>query len=221
TLIRAWQNIPVVSFLLLRGRCASCQTKISWRYPLVELFTGILTVAVAFHFGWGWPVLAAFILTWTLIAASGIDYDHQLLPDHLTLPLMWLGLLLSLFHQHFDATPLFPTPTDAILGAALGYAILRGIYQLFKWVTGKEGMGFGDFKLLAALGAWFGWQYLLLIIMLSAGVGAIIGLALIWFTKHGREKPIPFGPFLAAAGWLALLWGPEVVAYYAHHVFSY
>lgn len=213
TMITAWQNIPVVSYLFLRGACANCKTKISIRYPLIELFTGVLSAAVAWKFGATWYCGAALILTWALIALSVIDFDHQLLPDDITLPLLWLGLLLSLAPM-IPSLELPVSSRDSIIGAAAGYLSLWSVYKLFKWLTGKEGMGYGDFKLLAVLGAWLGWQMLLVIILLSACVGAIVGISLVIFRGRDRNIPIPFGPYLAAAGWIALMWGDQIVGSY-------
>ncbi|MCU7923036.1 MAG: A24 family peptidase [Candidatus Thiodiazotropha sp. (ex Dulcina madagascariensis)] len=201
--IRAWENIPVVSWLLLKGRCSHCHTRISPRYPIVEAVTGVMSLAVALHFGVSWTTLAALFLTWALIALSMIDFDVQLLPDNITLPFLWLGLLLSL-------AALFTDPRSAIIGAAAGYLSLWSVYQLFKRLTGKEGMGYGDFKLLAMLGAWLGWHYLPQIIMLSAFVGAVVGILLIVLRGRDRNIPIPFGPYLAAAGWISLMWGEQI-----------
>jgi leader peptidase (prepilin peptidase)/N-methyltransferase len=201
--IRPWENIPLLSYLLLRGRCSSCHNTISVRYPLVEAVTALLSVLIVWRFGLGWEAAAGLVLTWGLIALVLIDYDTQLLPDVITLPLLWIGLLLSL-------TGLFTDSHSAILGAALGYGSLWTIFQLFRLVTGKEGMGFGDFKLFAALGAWLGWQYLPQIILLSACTGALVGMALILSKRHERQVPIPFGPYLAVAGWISLMWGPEI-----------
>lgn len=212
--IRAYENIPVLSWLLLRGRCAGCSKPISPRYPLIELTTAILSAVIATYFGFSWETLAALLFTWTLIALTMIDYDRQWLPDNLTLPLLWAGLLLSLGHGAVDSQRLFVAPQSAIIGAAAGYLSLWGVFHLFRLVTGKEGMGYGDFKLLAALGAWLGWQALPLIVLLSAVVGAVVGVALIAFRRHQRGKPIPFGPFLAAAGWIALLWGDQLSSAY-------
>jgi len=210
--ITALQNIPVVSWLVLRGKCAHCGSPISGRYPLIELATALLSAVVAWHFGFTPHMAAALVMTWLLIGMSMIDVDHQLLPDDMTLPLMWLGLLLSLF----NGAVLPITPTDAIIGAIAGYLSLWLVYHAFKALTGKEGMGYGDFKLLAALGAWLGWQQLPLIILLSACVGAVVGIALIVIRGRDRNLPIPFGPYLAAAGWIAMLWGDQIVAAYLH-----
>ena len=212
--IRALENIPVLSWLVLRGRCAGCRKRISLRYPSIELTTALISMAVAWHFGPGWEMLAALVFSFALIALTMIDYDHKLLPDSITLPLLWLGLVLSLFHGDLPSQRLFIAPATAIAGAAAGYLSLWSVYQAFKLVTGKEGMGFGDFKLLAALGAWLGWQALPLIIILSAVVGAVVGGVLMIATRHGRETPIPFGPFLAAAGWIALIWGDTLTGQY-------
>ncbi len=201
--IRFYENIPVLSYLWLRGKCTSCQTSISTRYPLIELLTGVLSVVVAWHFGFGLQAGAALLLTWALIALSMIDVDHQLLPDTITLPLLWLGLALSLF-------PVFADMRSSLIGAIAGYLSLWIVYQLFKLVTGKEGMGFGDFKLLAALGAWMGWQALPVIVLLSSAVGALLGGAMIAMQGRDRAQPIPFGPYLAIAGWIALLWGEQI-----------
>ena len=214
TQITALQNIPVLSYLVLRGKCAHCQTAISKRYPIIELLTAIMTAIVGWRFGFGWEAAVAILMTWTLIAISVIDIDHQLIPDSLSLPLLWGGLLLSLFHPQNGADILFVDPQTAIVGAIAGYLTLWSIYHLFRIITGKEGMGYGDFKLLAALGAWLGWQMLPLIVLLSAVVGATVGIALILFKSHGRDVPIPFGPYLAAAGWIAMLYGPQIVDRY-------
>jgi len=203
TPIKPWHNIPVLSYLWLRGRCAACGAPISARYPLVELLTGLLTAAVACRFGLSWELVAAAILTWSLIALSGIDFDHQLLPDRITQPLLWLGLVLSL-------GGFFTTTEDAIIGAAAGYLSLWLVFQGFRLLTGKEGMGFGDFKLLAVFGAWLGWQILPQIVLISSVVGALLGGTLMLRRRHERNQPIPFGPFLAIAGWIALMWGDEI-----------
>jgi leader peptidase (prepilin peptidase) / N-methyltransferase len=214
-MITAWQNIPIVSYVLLRGACANCGTKISIRYPLIELLTGVLSAAVAWKFGVTWYCGAALVLTWALVALSAIDFDHQLLPDDITLPLLWIGLLLSVAPT-IPSLGLPVSTTDAVIGAAAGYVSLWSIYKLFKWLTGKEGMGYGDFKLLAALGAWLGWQMLLVVILISAFAGAIVGIALVAFRGRDRDIPIPFGPYLAAAGWIALMWGDRLLDSYFH-----
>lgn len=205
--IKAWQNIPVISFIWLKGRCRTCQKPIGLRYPLVEVSAALLGLLVAWHFPLGLPLFAMLIFSWTLLALSLIDYDHQLLPDQLTLPLLWLGLLMNL---NATFTPL----DNAVLGAVLGYLSLWSVYWLFKLITGKEGMGYGDFKLLAALGAWLGMDMLLLIILLSSAVGASVGIALVLLQKQDSQKPIPFGPYLAAAGFLAALWGQDILTFY-------
>jgi leader peptidase (prepilin peptidase)/N-methyltransferase len=205
--IRFYENIPVLSYLVLGGKCSSCGTGISLRYPLIELLTGILSAVVAWHFGFGWQTATALLLTWALIALSVIDFDHQLLPDSITLPVLWLGLLLSLF-------PVFVDMRSSLIGAIAGYMSLWTIYQAFKLLTGKEGMGFGDFKLLALLGAWMGWQALPMIVLLSSAVGAILGGALIAIRGRDSQTPMPFGPFLAIAGWIALLWGDRISSAY-------
>jgi leader peptidase (prepilin peptidase)/N-methyltransferase len=211
--ITALQNIPLLSWLLLRGRCASCGKPISVRYPLIEALTGILSGLMAWKLGFGWPVLAAMVLTWFLIALTFIDIDHQLLPDSLTLPLLWIGLLLSLWgSQAGTAVPV--DSRSSLIGAMAGYGSLWSVYHLFRLLTGKEGMGYGDFKLFAALGAWLGWQMLLPIILIAAVVGAVVGIVLITVRGQNRSTPIPFGPFLAAAGWLMLMFGPRLVTSY-------
>lgn len=205
--IRAWENVPVLSFLWLRGKCSSCGEAISWRYPILELLSGTLAAAVAWRFGFGWETVAAMLFTWTLIALAFIDYDTQLLPDDITLPLLWAGLLVNVTH-------LFVPLPAAVIGAIAGYSAFWLIYQAFKLLTGKEGMGFGDFKLLAALGAWLGWQQLPLIVLLSSLLGAVIGIIFILLMGRDRRLPIPFGPFLCAAGWIALMWGDAIIRYY-------
>ena len=212
--IAAIHNIPVLSYLALRGRCAHCKAGISARYPLVELLSGLATALVAWQLGFGWPAACAIVVTWFLIALTFIDLDEQLLPDTLTLPLLWLGLLASLTGWASSAASLPKDPVSAIGGAAIGYLSLWTLYHLFRLLTGKEGMGYGDFKLLAALGAWLGWQMLLPVVLLSAGVGAIIGVVLIATRRQQRGNPIPFGPFLATAGWVTMLWGPQMVGRY-------
>lgn len=211
--ITAAQNIPVVSWLLLRGKCANCKAPISARYPIIELFTAILSAAVAWKFGVHWYTAAALFFTWMLIAMSGVDFDTTLLPDNMTLPLLWVGLLLSIV----GTDPSLGLPVDmksSIIGAVAGYLSLWSVYHLFKLLTGKEGMGYGDFKLFGALGAWLGWQSLPLIILLSAFTGAVVGITLIVVRGRDRNIPIPFGPYLAAAGWIALMWGDELIGSY-------
>jgi leader peptidase (prepilin peptidase)/N-methyltransferase len=212
--ITALQNIPVLSYLFLGGKCGHCKAPISKRYPAIELATAILTAAVAWRFGFGWEAAAAIFITWTLIAISVIDFDHQIIPDALSLPLVWAGLLMSLFHPLAGAEVLFVEPKASIVGAIAGYLVLWSIYHVFRMVTGKEGMGYGDFKLLAALGALLGWQMLHLIVLLSAVVGVIVGIGLIVLRSHDRQVPIPFGPFLAAAGWIAMIYGQQIVDRY-------
>lgn len=207
--IRPWHNIPVLSWLWLRGRCANCRTPISIQYPLVELVSGIIAAVCAWHFGWSPQLAGALILSWTLLTLAVIDLRTQLLPDNLTLPLLWLGLLLSLGH-------IYCTPIAAILGAAIGYLLLWSVYHLFRLLTGKEGMGYGDFKLLAALGAWLGAVNLPMILLLASLVGAVVGIGLIVFRNHGRNVPIAFGPYLAGAGWIALIWGDQLLGLAAH-----
>jgi leader peptidase (prepilin peptidase)/N-methyltransferase len=210
TQINALQNIPVLSYLFLRGKCGHCRAAISARYPAIEALTAVLTGLVAWHFGFGWEALAGIALTWALVAITFIDVDHQLIPDSLSLPLLWLGLLLSLFHPLAGAQVLFIAPTTALAGAMAGYLSLWSVYHLFRLVTGKEGMGYGDFKLLAALGAWLGWQALPMIIILSAAVGAVVGITLMLVRGRDKNVPMPFGPFLAAAGWLAMMYGEQI-----------
>jgi leader peptidase (prepilin peptidase)/N-methyltransferase len=218
--ITALENIPVLSWLWLRGRCRGCAAPISLRYPSVELLTGALSLAVAWRFGVTAEAAAALVLTWCLIALAGIDLETQFLPDSITLPLLWIGLLLSLASARVPHESLFPDPRTAIIGAVAGYMSLWCVFQLFRFATGKEGMGYGDFKLLAALGAWLGWQRLLLVIPLSACVGAVVGLTLIALRRHARAKPIPFGPFLAAAGWIAMMWGDDIIDAYLDTVMT-
>lgn len=207
--IRFWENIPVISYLLLGGKCANCKTSISLQYPGIEVITAILSISVAYIYGVSWMTLLGLILTWTLVALTVIDIQTQLLPDNLTLPLLWLGLIAN-------SSQLFTDLESAVWGAIAGYMILWTVYQVFKKLTGKEGMGFGDFKLLAALGAWMGWQMLPQIIILSSLVGAAIGIALIIFKRHERSVPIPFGPYLAIAGWIAFIWGQEINQAWLH-----
>ncbi|MBI3576242.1 MAG: prepilin peptidase [Gammaproteobacteria bacterium] len=205
--IRALENIPVLSFLWLRGKCAACGKAISWRYPAVELLTGILSLAVAWRLGIAPAALAALFLTWALIALAFIDYDRQILPDDIALPLLWAGLLLNVFG-------VFVPLSSAVIGAAAGYGSLWLVYQIFRLATGKEGLGFGDFKLFAALGAWLGWQQLPLILLLSSFLGAVVGIVFIAFFGRDRRLPIPFGPFLCVAGWIALMWGDHITRAY-------
>ncbi len=205
--IRAWENIPVVSYLMLRGKCSACGAAISLRYPAIETISGLLSAYVALHFGFGWMTGGALLLCWALLALTMIDLDTQLLPDDITLPLLWTGLLFNLFG-------VFTSLPSAVVGAIFGYLALWSVYWLFKLVTGKEGMGYGDFKLLAALGAWLGWQMLPLIILLSAVVGALVGITLMIATRHGRDVPIPFGPYLAGGGLIALFWGQTLTSNY-------
>ncbi|MGH6610546.1 MAG: prepilin peptidase, partial [Burkholderiaceae bacterium] len=207
TPLRAVDNIPVFSWLALRGKCAHCSTRISVRYPIVEALTAVLSAIVAWKFGFTWQTALVLVFTWTLIALTFIDADTTLLPDDLTLPLLWLGLLANAFG-------LFVPLKDAVIGAAAGYLVLWSIYWLFKLATGKEGMGYGDFKLLAALGAWMGWKALLPIVLLSSLVGAVVGIALIALARRGREIPIPFGPYLAAAGMIVMLVGDRLTRWF-------
>ena len=205
--ITALENIPLVSWLLLRGRCKGCAAPISLRYPLVEALTGLLFAFAAWHFGFTAAGLGAMVLIAALLALTAIDFDTQLLPDDITLPLLWIGLALNAFNVYTDLK-------SAVIGAMAGYLSLWGVYWLFKLFTGKEGMGYGDFKLLAALGAWLGWQMLPLTILLSSLVGAVVGISLMTFARHGRNVPIPFGPYLAAAGAIALVWGKPLTRAY-------
>ncbi len=212
--IKAWQNVPLVSWLMLRGRCIACKAKISVRYPLVELTTGILSCWVAWHFGFGVPAACGLLVTWALVALTGIDIDHQLLPDSITLPLMWAGLLAAVVVGRIAGNPIPVSPHDAIIGAASGYVSLWLVFHAFRLITGKEGMGYGDFKLFAALGAWLGWKLLPLVILLSAASGAVLGILMIVLRGRDRSAPMPFGPYLAAAGWLALMYGDWMVSSY-------
>jgi leader peptidase (prepilin peptidase)/N-methyltransferase len=211
--ITALQNIPVISFLWLKGKCVACGHPISWRYPIVELLTAMLSIVVVWHFGITAAVGGALVFTWTVIALAVIDFDHQILPDNVTLPLIWVGLLVNLYPN-----PTFAPLTSAVIGAVAGYLSLWSVFHIFKLITGKEGMGYGDFKLFAAFGAWLGWQSLPLIILLASFVGAIVGGALILMLGRDRQLPIPFGPFLCAAGWIALLWGNDMTRFYLQFV---
>ena len=211
--ITAWENIPVISYLILRGRCRSCQTSISAFYPSVEVVTGLLSVVVAHQFGVSLHTAFALIFTWALIPACLIDFRHMLLPDSIILPLLWLGLVINI-------NPLFTSLEGAVLGAAIGYLILWSVFHLFKILTGKEGMGHGDFKLLAMIGAWAGLASLPLVIVLSSVAGTIVGISMIVFGNHDKANPIPFGPYLAIGGWIALLWGPQITQQYLHFLNS-
>ncbi|MCG9734955.1 A24 family peptidase [Pseudoalteromonas shioyasakiensis] len=209
--IKAWQNIPVLSWLLLKGRCANCQAPISVRYPIVEMLTAVLSLVVAVVFGPTKLALLYILITWVLVALTFIDIDHMLLPDQLTLPLVWLALIAATMDMTI-------APSDAIIGAAVGYLSLWSVYWLFKLATGKEGMGYGDFKLLAVFGALLGWQDILTIVLLSSVVGAIIGIAQIIIQGKDKTMPIPFGPYLAIAGWVTLLWGEQIKSYYFNYL---
>lgn len=205
--ISALENIPVLSYLILKGKCKECGTAISPRYPIIELFTALISAYTAWHFGPTIQTVGALLLIWSLIALTAIDFDTQLLPDSITLPLLWLGLAFNITNTYTDIT-------TAVIGAMVGYLSLWLVFWGFKLATGKEGMGYGDFKLLAALGAWLGWQMLPAIILLSSVVGAVVGISLIIFARHGRNIPIPFGPYLAAAGCIALFWGQAITQSY-------
>ena len=205
--ITALENVPLLSYLALRGKCSKCGSAISMRYPIVEATSALLSAYAAWHFGFGLPGIAAILLVWALIALTFIDFDTQLLPDDITLPLLWLGIIFNMFNA-------FTTLSNAVAGAIVGYLVLWSVYWAFKLVTGKEGMGFGDFKLLAAIGAWLGWTMLPLVIMLSSVVGAVVGITLIVAAKHGRNIPIPFGPYLAGGALIALFWGPQLTQSY-------
>lgn len=204
----AWfDNIPILSYLGLRGKCRHCLQNISFRYPLVESLTAFLSVLIAIRFGWNPATAAGLLLLWILIAVTFIDIDHTLIPDNLTLPGIWLGLFINVFD-------VFQNASSAILGAIGGYLILWSVYWIFKWITQKEGLGYGDFKLLAMLGAWLGWQMLPLIVLISSFMGAVFGISWIFFKQKDKNTPIPFGPFLAIAGFIALLWGSYLNRFY-------
>jgi leader peptidase (prepilin peptidase)/N-methyltransferase len=205
--IRAWENIPIVSYLLLKGRCKGCRTPIPYRYPAVEALTALISIAVAWHFGATWQTASALTLSWSLICLSFIDFDRQLLPDAITLPVLWIGLFLSLFD-------IFTDSASSILGAIFGYLSLWLVYHVFRLATGKEGMGYGDFKLLAMLGAWLGWSLLPAVVLLSSLIGAVVGTIMVAAFRRDRNIPIPFGPYLAIAGWIALMWGHDINAAY-------
>jgi leader peptidase (prepilin peptidase)/N-methyltransferase len=207
--IKAWENIPVISYLILGGKCSGCSAHISIRYPTVEILSGLCSALVVFTFGPNWLSLALLVLSWSLIVLTLIDLDHQLLPDNITLPMLWLGLLVNTIGLGMGVS--LP---DAVIGAMAGYLVLWCFYWVFKLLTGKDGMGYGDFKLLAALGAWMGWQSLLPVIIISSLVGAITGIITITILKHDRSAPMPFGPFLAGAGFIVLIWGPQLTAFY-------
>ena len=205
--ISSLENIPVISYLVLKGKCKKCSNPISARYPFVELLTGVCFALAAHHFGFGWPLVAALLITAYFIAMSFIDIDHQILPDSMTLPLVWFALICA-------SQSVFVSLNDALIGAVVGYLVLWSIYWLFKLLTGKEGMGYGDFKLLAVIGALVGWQQVGLVVVLSAGVGAVIGGLLLTIQGKGKETKIPFGPYLAVAGWITLLWGDTLISSY-------
>lgn len=213
TPIKAWQNIPIISYLLLKGKCHNCKTGISIRYPIVECITALLSIWCVYYFNLSLAAGFALVLTWSLIALTMIDIDHQLLPDNITLPLLWIGLIAN-------AQGLFTDLHSAVMGAIAGYMVLWLVYWAFKLLTKKEGMGFGDFKLLAALGAWLGWELLPVVIILSAFVGAIVGILGILILGKEKNKPIPFGPYLAAAGWIAFFWGEPITNAYISYSFG-
>lgn len=210
--IRFYENIPVISWLFLRGKCSQCKEKISIRYPLVELSTALLSLIVAQHFGVSMQTLWLVLLTWGLVALTMIDFDHMLLPDQITLPLLWLGLLINV-----NGT--FVPLSEAVLGAVIGYMSLFSIFWIFKLLTGKEGMGFGDFKLFALFGAWIGWQLLPILILMASAVGALVGISLMLFKHHERGQAIPFGPYIAFAGWITILWGESIWQWYLGYIY--
>lgn len=205
--IRVWENIPVLSYIMLRGKCSSCRKSISVRYPMIEILTAALSACVVWYFGFTPQAGFALILTWSLISLSMIDADHKLLPDSITMPILWLGIIINL-------KELFTDSHSSIIGAVAGYMSLWVIFKIHNLLTGKEGMGYGDFKLLALFGAWLGWQALPIVILLSSLVGTIVGLSLIFFKNHGRDTQIPFGPYIAAAGWICLIWGNDIMRFY-------
>ncbi|NQV70335.1 MAG: prepilin peptidase [Pseudohongiella sp.] len=211
--IKPWENVPLISYLFLGGKCSNCKSRISLRYPCVEFVSGVCSALVASSFGATWLTLALLLLCWSLIALTLIDFDHQLLPDNITIPLLWLGLLVNTLDLGFGVSL-----RDAVIGAIAGYLLLWAVYWLFKLATGKEGMGYGDFKLLAALGAWMGWQSLLPIIILSSLVGAVFGIAMIIFMGRDRSIPMPFGPFLTGAGFIMLIWGSQLSSFYMNTI---
>lgn len=211
--VRPWHNIPLLSYIFLHGRCAACKSAIHWRYPAIEVLTAVLSALVAWRFGFSWSCLAALIFTWSLISATVIDIDHQLLPDNITLPLLWLGLLLAVIGHGSGVST-----TDAVIGAASGYLALWTVYWIFKQLTGRTGMGHGDFKLLAAIGAWLGWQQLLSVIILSSLTGAVVGITLTLLAGRDKNMPMSFGPYLTAAGFIALIWGDSINRWYINLV---
>lgn len=211
--ITALENIPILSYILLAGKCSACKAAISLRYPVIEFLSAAIAIFIAWRFGYSVQTILAIILSWSLLVLSMIDIDEQLLPDDITLPFLWLGLFANMFGVFTDIY-------SSLIGAMLGYGILWSVYMMFKLLTGKEGMGYGDFKLLAMLGAWLGWQVIPLIILLSSICGAVIGIGLIVLRKHDKSKPIPFGPYLALAGWIALVWGTELLGMYSRWAFN-
>lgn len=208
--IKPYQNIPILSWLLLRGKCAVCKSRISARYPLVELLSAVLSVIVVYKFGFTTQSGFGLLLTWVLIALTFIDFDHQLLPDDIVLPVLWLGLAISLI-------PVFSITSSALVGAIAGYLVFWLVFQLFRLLTGKEGMGYGDFKLMALLGAWLGWEYLPQIILVSTLVGSVVGVSMMIFKKAASDLAIPFGPYIAAAGWIAMVYGAEINQAYLNY----
>ena len=211
--IKPWENVPLISYIALGGKCSNCKAKISLRYPSVEFVNGVLSALVAFTFGVTWLTLALLIFTWSLLVLTLIDFDHQLLPDDITIPLLWLGLLVNALDLGFGVSL-----DDAVIGAIAGYLVLWAFYWVFKLTTNKEGMGYGDFKLLAALGAWMGWQSLLPIIILSSVVGAVSGIIMIIALGRDKSVPMPFGPYLSGAGFIMLIWGPEISTLYINSI---
>lgn len=205
--ITALENIPVFSYLFLKGKCSECGKAISIRYPIIEAITAVLSVIVAWHFGYSWATGAGLLLTWAFIALTMIDFDHQLLPDSITLPFLWFGIFIAMFGVFTDLR-------SSVIGAMAGYLTLWSVYWAFKLITKKEGMGYGDFKLLALIGAWFGWKAIPTTILLSSFVGAIVGISLIAFKGRDKNIPIPFGPYIAAAGWISMLWGDQLIKLY-------
>ena len=205
--ISAFENIPIISYLALGGKCSACKAKISLRYPVVEALTGVLSGYIAWRYGMSWQTAAALFFAWSMIALAFIDLDTFYLPDNITLPLIWAGLLVNMARVFVDLQ-------SAVIGAVAGYLLLWMVYWVYKFATGKEGMGYGDFKLLAAIGAWLGWKMLPLVILLSSFVGAVVGISLIAFARHGRNVPIPFGPYLVLGGLTAMFWGDAIIKYY-------